>query len=229
MNKQIFVSIIAAASLLGASAGVFADDDRGRDRNGGWKVEKQYDRDGKRDRNGRDHRNRKDDRRPEKVAKERDRSDRYKGKRDRHESSRKKEKHGRPRVVVIDKGDRHRGEFDHWNYNGNRIWNHGHSSYRHSPGRARVVSVVPVHKVIGQGRHCRSDYGLGDWIEFQLGDLLISAGKNRDDCYYVDREVRKHYRVTYKYKGRLHSVRMHRHPGKYVRVNRKGDLIRGRH
>jgi uncharacterized protein YcfJ len=228
MNKQIFVSLIAAVSLLGASAGAFADDDRGRDRNGGWKVEKQD----QRDRDGkyiRDRRDRHDDRRPEKVSRERDRNDRHKGKPDRHEIKREKDRHGKPQVIVIDRGDRYRGEFDHWNYNGTRIWNHGHSSYRHSPGRARVVSVVPVHKVIRQGRHCRSDYGLGDWIEFRLGDLLISTGNNRDDCYYVDREVRKHYRVTYKYKGRLHTARMHRHPGKYVRVNRKGDLIRGHH
>ena len=50
----------------------------------------------------------------------------------------------------------------------------------------------------------------------------------------IDRVVREEeridgYRVTYRYKGRLHTVRMHRHPGKYVRVNRHGELIRGRH
>ena len=227
MNKQIFVSLIAAASLLGLSAGALADDDRGRDRNGGWKVEKQdqRDRDGK---SIRDRRDRHDGKRPEKVSRER--NDRHKSKPQRHEIKREKERHNkRPKVIVIDRGDRYRGDFDHWNYNGTAIWTHGHNSYRHNPGRARVVSVVPVHKVIRQGRHCRSDYGLGDWIEFRLGDLLISAGNNRDDCYYVDREVRKHYRVTYKYKGRLHTARMHRHPGKYVRVDRKGDLIRGRH
>jgi hypothetical protein len=233
MKTQVFVTIIAAVSLLGVSAAALADD---RDRDGGWRLDPQYER----DRDGKHERDR--HKRPDKIAREKEKHDRHKGKPDKHankERDKHKDRYKRPETVIIF-GDRDRHDRDRWRHDDrhdyyghdwSERWQYGNVPdwYDWNRGLARVISVVPVHKVIGKGRHCRGDYGLGDWIEFKLGDLVISTGGNNDECYYFDREVRKHYRVTYRYKGRLHTVRMHRHPGKYVRVNRHGELIRGRH
>ena len=238
MNRQILISLLAATMLVGAPMIASADDDR--DRNGGWKIEKQESRDDKR---GSD--------RPEPygTGKQRYLSDRG------DERYRHKDKHKPSRDYGKDKNrypfdrypfsslDRFKYEDDHKAYrprdrhhrHGGSYWHYDkwdrydHHGKKHKGYRARVISVVPINKVIRSGRHCRSDYGSGDWIELSLGDVMISLGDNRDDCYYLDREIRSHYRVTYIYKGRVHTARMHRHPGKYIRVNRGGNPVRGRH
>jgi hypothetical protein len=224
MRKQTLIALLTAVSVGSVSVTALADDGRDRDRIGGWKIEKQHDRDRDRHRD----RDREDRRKAERRKKRHDRDrivihseiDRD---RDWHKHK-KKPKHkyrDRDKVIVIDRGHR-RPWLEHDHYQLYRPWGGRHQRY------ARVVSVVPIHRVLRAGRHCRSDYGAGDWLELNLGDIIISAGKDRDDCHYLDREIRSHYRVTYRYRGRLHTVRMYRHPGQYVRVNRFGELIRGR-
>lgn len=250
MRKQTLIALLAAVTLSGVSVAAMAEDGRDRDRNGGWKIEKQHDRDrpADRDRNREDRRKakrkaeriaerkearqerRKEDRRKaRKAQRDRDRiviNNNHDHDRDRY---RQKRKHrDRDTIILLEKGRRH-----HRPYRDRDVYvydrpAHGPWSYLNHDF-ARVVRVVPINKVIRQGRHCRNDYGVGDWLELNLGDIIISAGNDRDDCRYIDREVRKHYRVTYKYRGRLHTVRMWRHPGEYVRVNRHGELIRGRY
>ena len=219
MNRQLLVSLLAAAVLIGAPAIASADDDR--DRNGGWKIDKKelrYDQRG-RDRHKEKHKHKQShdygketrryptDRYPFTAL------ERYKYDLD-HKAYRPRERHER-----YDDSYWYHDKWDRYDHHGKK-----HDGYR-----ARVISVVPVNKVIRSGRHCRSDYGFGDWLELSLGDVMISIGNDRNDCYYLDREIRKHYRVTYIYKGRLHTVRMHHHPGKYIRVNRGGNPVRGRH
>ena len=214
MNRQILISLLAAVSLVGVSATAYADDDR--DRNGGWKIEKKESRD---DRRGHDKEKHKEKQKTEYRHG-------YPGERypftpldrfrydDDHKAYRPRDRH-------------YRHDDDYWRYD---KWDrHDYHGNKHDGYRARVISVVPVNQVIRSGRHCRSDYGSGDWIELSLGDVMISLGNNRDDCYYLDREIRSHYRVTYVYHGRIHTVRMHHHPGKYIRVNRGGNPVRGRH
>jgi Ni/Co efflux regulator RcnB len=219
MNRQILISLLAAALVAGTPLVASADDDR--DRKGSWKVEKNELRHYEHGR------------------------DRHKGKH-KHKPSHDygKEKHRHPGERYPFTGlDRFKYDDDHEIYHPrDRHHRHGGSYWyyddwdrddyrgkKHRGYRARVISVVPITKVIRSGRHCRSDYGSGDWLELSLGDVMISLGNNRDDCYYLDREIRSHYRVTYIYKGRINTVRMHHHPGKYIRVNRGGNPLRGRH
>ena len=216
MNRQLLVSLLAAAVIIGAPSIASADDDR----KGSWKVDKKELR-------------------------------HYEHGRDRHKEKHKhkpsydygKDKHRYPGERYPFTGiDRFKYDDDHKVYRPDRHHKHGSSYWyydswdrddyhgkKHHGYRARVISVVPVNEVIRSGRHCRGDYGSGDWLELSLGDVMISLGNNRDDCYYIDREIRNHYRVTYVYRGRIHTVRMHHHPGKYIRVNHGGNPVRGRH
>jgi hypothetical protein len=237
MNRQILVSLLAAAVLVGAPMIASADDDR--DRKGDWKIDKKELRDHKRGLNRPE---------PQGTGKQRYLSDRGDERyRDRHKDKSSKnagkDKHRYPGERYPFTGiDRFKYDNDHKAYRPDRHHKHGNSYWyydswdrydhpgkKHDGYRARVISVVPVNKVIRSGRHCRGDYGSGDWLELSLGDVMISIGNDSNDCYYLDREIRNHYRVTYIYKGRLHTVRMHHHPGKYIRVNHGGNPVRGRH
>lgn len=210
MKKQI-VSLIAA-SLIGASATAFGENDR--DRSGGWWMDDDHVQHQKHDHSGRGGHKDKSSDHKRVVIKEK-KHGKHKGRHKRTQES----------IVIIKKSGHHK-----------HGWRHGHHA---GPKFAEVLKVKPIRKVTRKTNYlpsgkCRfggrshRGYESTQFLELVLGGLSIQANKHKHhDCKRIVKEVHTDYRVTYRYRGTRHVVHMNNHPGDYVRVNRFGELIQG--
>jgi|GEM_PF-6489493 len=231
MNKQIVVSLIAA-SLIGASATAFGENERNR--NGGWRIDGDHVQTRKQNHYGKDHHKGKGKGDKSVVIKKK--HARHKGKPDKiiviKEQKPGKHKHKPDKVVIIKEPVHHRHDRD--DGVDDRYWRKGlHFGAKY----AKVLKVKPIRQVTKRiryrpsgkcryGDHSFGAYESGPLLELMLGGLRIKANKHHD-CKRIVKEVDTDYRVTYRYKGKKHVVHMNNHPGNYVRVNRFGEPVPG--